>query len=389
MMAFVVFTPGLFNFQSKFKFMPRVFLSFCLFFYALVTQAQSDSAFLSPPSRPSFSYKKDFKSLVDSSQDISSSLYYPVLLTRFLANDSTLTNYETLALMIGFTENPKYKPLEDMEKENEIYEMTQNGQFVEALAKSLPYLNSHPLSLLLLRETSYAYGRLSRNYEKDQIFDTAIIYMDSSNYYMALNDKIMEAMIYSGKGRTPEAPIFALGLADGEHFIPNVGYKIENTDTEWNRNGDFLEKIKAADNLTAKDFYFVIQHAKQKIDDDKADELTAKKSKKDKKKEAEKKKEQEKKKEGGGAFKSEKPNKKSKGKRTSPVFEDVPSDSTSAVPQGGMEQKQHTPEPTTDSTGTENSSPATIPSRSNPSKPKEEEKNTSEAATPADKPGGR
>ena len=277
-------------------------------FSHLLSFAQMDSSQNSTPAPRTFLYKKDFKAWVDSSQDITSALYYPVLLTRFLANDSSLSNAEVLNLMIGFTENPKYKPLEDMEIEGEIFEMTKAGRLEDALAKSLPYLKTHPLSLLVLRETSYAYGKLSRYYENNQIFDTAILYMDSSNYYMSLNDRIMEAMIYSGKGRTPDAPIFALGLADGEHFIPNVGYKIEEKDTEWNRNGDFLEKIKAADNLTAKTFYFVIQHAKQKIDDEKADELAAKKSKKDKKKEEAKKKE-------GSAFKSEKPDKKTKGKK--------------------------------------------------------------------------
>jgi hypothetical protein len=85
---------------------------------------------------------------------------------------------------------------------------------------------------------------------------------------MSLNDRIMEAMIFSGKGRTPENPIFSLGLADGEHFIPNVGYEIEKKNTLWNKNGDFLEHIVALDKLTTKDFYFVIQHAKLKIDDD-------------------------------------------------------------------------------------------------------------------------
>jgi hypothetical protein len=326
MVKHVVLNNGFFNFQFKFYFMLRVLMTVSLFLNALVSQAQSDSAITPIAKTPPFSYKRDFKSLIDSTQDISSSLYYPVLLSRFLSNDSSLTNQEVLTLMIGFTENPKYKPLEDMEKEEEIYDLTKKGQFVDALAQSIPYLKSHPLSLLVLRETSYAYGRLSRYYEREQIFDTAIIFMDSSNYYMSLNDKIMEAMIYSGKGRTAEAPIFSLGLADGEHFTFNVGFKIEKKDTDWNRNGDFMEKITAADNLTAKDFYFVIQHAKQKIDDEKADELAAKKSKKEKKKEQEKK-DQEKKKEGS-AFKSEKPDKKSKGKRPAPVFDDRTSDST-------------------------------------------------------------
>jgi hypothetical protein len=75
-------------------------------------------------------------------------------------------------------------------------------------------------------------------------------------------------MIFSGKGRSPENPIFSLGLADGEHFIPNVGFEIEKKNTLWNKNGDFLEHIVALDKLTTKDFYFVIQHAKLKVDDD-------------------------------------------------------------------------------------------------------------------------
>ena len=74
--------------------------------------------------------------------------------------------------------------------------------------------------------------------------DSAVLYQDSGTYFMALNDKIMEAMIYSGKGKTPETAIFSLGFADGEYFIPNVGFRIEKKDTDWNKYGDFMEVIK-------------------------------------------------------------------------------------------------------------------------------------------------
>ncbi len=229
---------------------------------------------------PSFNYHRDFKSILDSTQDRNSSLYYQKLIIRFLDNDSTLTKAETLALMIGYTENPHYKPLEDLEKELEIFDHNNNNEFRDAVDKAKPYLQTHPLSLLVLREISYAYSRISKAYQKDMLFEKAVMCQDSSAYFMALNDKIMEAMIYSGKGRSAETPIFSLGLSDGEYFIPNVGYKIEKKDTEWNKNKDFVEIITAIDNLTTKNFYFVIQHAKQKIDDDKADELENKKPKK-------------------------------------------------------------------------------------------------------------
>lgn len=119
---------------------------------------------------------------------------------------------------------------------------------------------------------------------------------------MDLNDKIMEAMIFSGKGRTPETPIFSLGIADGEYFIPNVGFKIETDgqkekkDTEWNKDGNFVEVITAlVDNVNVRKYYFIIQHAKQKIDDDAANELAAKKAEKEKKAEKNKKKAKDKK----------------------------------------------------------------------------------------------
>ncbi len=238
------------------------FLLLFLFFNGLKSQNLSDSSI------QTFNYKKDFKTILTNSQDQESNLCYEKLLKRFQDNDSTLTNYETLALMIGFTENPKYKPMEDMEKEVEIFDHNNANEFSEAIEKSKSYLRGHPLSLLVLREISYAYGKISKVYEKDMVFDSAIYFNGLSSYYMSLNDKIMEAMIFSGKGRSPENPIFSLGLADGEHFIPNVGYEMEKKNTLWNKNGDFLEHIVAIDKVTNKDFYFVIQHAKLKIDDE-------------------------------------------------------------------------------------------------------------------------
>lgn len=247
---------------------------------------------------PSFVYKRDFKKILDSTQDRTSSLYYHKLIIRYLNNDSSLTNPEVLALMIGYTENPHYKPLKDMEFEQEIFEMNMNGEFRQVIRKSRPFLQTHPLSLLVLREISYAYQQVSkREFQANLVMDSAVLYQDSGKYFMDLNDKIMEAMIYSGKGRTPETPIFSLGLADGEYFIPNVGFRIESDgqkeskDTEWNKDGFFVEVITAlVDDVNVRKYYFVIHHAKKRIDDDEANELAAKKAEKEKKSEKNKKK---------------------------------------------------------------------------------------------------
>lgn len=291
--------------MSKSSFMMRVLsLIMMILSIQVVSFGQIDTISVIP-APPTFNYHKDFKRLIDSSQNIESDFYYHKLLKRFLNNDSSLTNFETLVLMIGYTENPHYHPLEDMEKELEIYEHNKEGEFQTAILKSRNYLPTHPVSLLVLREISYAYQQLSKDYANNFIMDTAVLFQDSGKYFMNLNDKIMEAMIFSGKGRTPETPIFSMGLADGEYFIFNVGYKIENDgtkeikDTEWNKNGDFVEMVSALiDNITAKKFYFVIQHAKVKLDDDKANELAAKRAKKKAPKKDAKDKKQEKKQKG-------------------------------------------------------------------------------------------
>lgn len=218
-----------------------------------------------PP--PPFDYQRDFKKLLEQSQDRESNFYYQKLLIRFLDRDSTLNNQEVIALLIGFTENPHYKPFEDMETEQEIFNLNEAGHNEEALVKAKHYLQTHPLSLRVLKEASYCYYVEKKN--------------DSADYYMDLVDKIMTAMMYSGNGKKPESPIFSLGLADGESFIPNIGMKILNKDTDWNKNNLFMEIIDASKNEDDHIlYYFVIQHAKNKIDDDKVNESTDKKTKK-------------------------------------------------------------------------------------------------------------
>lgn len=256
----------------------KIILFFGLFLLGSRSYEQTSEGTTPPP----FIYHRDFKQIFDSTQESSSPVYYQKLIKRFLDNDSSLTNPEVLALMIGYTKNPHFKPMDDMEKEIEIFDLNKNGECREAIHKARPYLQTHPLSLLVLREISFAYQQVTKKeFQKNLIMDSAVLYQDSGIYYMALNDKIMEAMIYSGKGKTPESAIFSLGLADGEYFIPNVGFKIEKKDTDWNKNGDFMEIIKTiiADQSTVN-YYFVIQHAKQKIDDDEAEVIAEKEQKK-------------------------------------------------------------------------------------------------------------
>jgi hypothetical protein len=221
-----------------------------------------------PP--PSFNYQKDFKAILEKTKDKTSDLYYQKLLIRFLNNDSALTRAETLALMIGFTENPHYKPYEDMGTEKEIFDMNDGGDYEGALDESKTYLQTHPLSLRILKERSYSYHQLRKE--------------DSAKYFMELVDKVMGAMIYSGKGKTPETAIFSLGLIDGEHFIENVGLTVANKTTSSAKSKILMYIVDA---LSIEDvhtnYYFILQHARDKMNEDDIGEEPVVKAKKGKK----------------------------------------------------------------------------------------------------------
>ena len=221
--------------------------------------------------QPAFEYQRDFKLILDSTKDNSTPIFYGKLIERFIQNDSALTRREVLTLMIGFTDKPDFDPFNDMETEKEIFDLNETGDYIEALNESKIYLKKHPLSLRVLKERSFSYNQVGK--------------LDSAKYYMSLVDKLMSAMIYSGKGKTPEDPIFSLGLNDGEQFIPNVGMTILNKTTGRNKNKLFMEIINAkTEEDVSLNYFFVIQHAKEKMDGNDINEPSLKKNTRSKKK---------------------------------------------------------------------------------------------------------
>jgi len=252
-----------------------------------------------------FNYQRDFRNIQDQSQDKTSPYYYKKLLIRFLNNDSSLSRRDVLALMIGFTLDPNYKPFKDMQTEQEIYDLNDHGEYQEALDESKIYLQKHPLSLRILKERSYAYHQL---YKKD-----------SADYFMQLVDKIMGAMIYSGKGKSMDKPVFSLGLNDGEHFIANIGMSVNQKNTGWDKHKNFIFIVNAMDNEgTFENWYFNIQHAKIRADDEGVDEDTPMEKKKKNKKKDKKTVDKKAKAKGWGGAKD------SKGNPETPATEEAP-----------------------------------------------------------------
>jgi len=219
-----------------------------------------------------FSYKDDFKKVLAKTKDQNDNLSYDKLLKRFSVNDTTMTDYEVLALLIGFTNKPEYKPYDDLTTEREIYKLNGEKKFQEGLDKANLFLKTHPLSVKALFEKSYSFHKLEQK--------------DSAQFYLYQGQRIFKAMYFSGDGKTKETPTFALGPADGQDYIKIfVGEKIGVMGSGKDKSGNFLDilEIKFEDGQTMN-LYFIIQHATDKMFGGKSieEELNEQKKKKNK-----------------------------------------------------------------------------------------------------------
>lgn len=200
-----------------------------------------------------FNYQDDFKQILRQTKEPTNDLAFEKLLQRFQVNDTTMTDYEVLALMIGFTDKAAYKPYKDITTEREIYSLNEDEKYQEAIDKGLKFIETNPLSVKVLFELAYAYKQLADE--------------DRAKFYFYKGQRIFEAMFYSGDGATMENAAFALGPADGQDFIYKfVGAKIGTMGSGRDKSGNFIDILEAKfEDGKVMNLYFSIQHATNKM----------------------------------------------------------------------------------------------------------------------------
>lgn len=201
-----------------------------------------------------FSYKDDFKKVLAKTKDANDNLSYDKLSKRFTVNDTTLTDFEVLALLIGFTDKPAFKPYADLSTERKIYDINGDGKYKEALDSANIFLQTHPFSVKVLFEKGYSLHKLGQE--------------DSASFYTYKGQRIFQAMYFSGNGTTPETPTFALGPADGQDYIRKyVRAKIGTMGSGRDKRGNFLDILEVVpkDGSASYSLYFIIQHATDKM----------------------------------------------------------------------------------------------------------------------------
>lgn len=201
-----------------------------------------------------FDYHTDYEKILSQSNDSTSNLNYDSLLNRFQSNDTTLTDFDVLALLIGFTDNEHFQPYSYIGTEREIFLLNKGDNFAEALEMCDSFLVTVPVSQQALIEKSFAYYKLG--------------YADSADHYLWQFRRIMDAMAVSGDGFTPETAFFALGPADGQNFINKyLAADIGTMGSGRDKYGNFVDILEAkwtdeeSGEYIGRQLYFQIEHA--------------------------------------------------------------------------------------------------------------------------------
>lgn len=200
-----------------------------------------------------FEYKKDFDNILKETKNKKSDIYYDNLLERYNKIDTTLTDRQVLALLIGFTDNKFYKPYKDIQFGRDLYRMNDDKQYKEVIQLGDEFLKTHPFDLKTLFETSYAYFKTDQKKIADQ--------------YLMKTKMIFHAMAFSGKGLNEDEPTFALNPTDGQDFLrKGFSMKIGKMGSGRDKNGDFLDILDIVfENGNTKSMYFIIPHATKKM----------------------------------------------------------------------------------------------------------------------------
>lgn len=221
--------------------MARVIIVF-LFIQIIFSSFAQDTEF--------FEAKKDFYRIRIASRDSLSDAYYKKLINIFHRPTDYISNNEVLALMIGFTNSPDYKPFDMIEKEKHIIEQLSKAN-KKTWSECTDLLRKDPLNYLALMQKAVMAPKIEK---------------DSADYYRALFSNIEQAIMFSGDGSL-ERPFFILNPIDGQIFA-NIrnGWKIVNAGTEKDESGYMLDFLDVMKEGKKERLYFNVTHAKLSSD---------------------------------------------------------------------------------------------------------------------------
>ena len=161
----------------------------------------------------------DYRQIRTQIQNAKGPNYYPTLMRRYLANDTTLSLLQYRALYYGFTLQEDFVPYQAERKQlfevrKSLSQSKGNPKLCpEAIKVSQAALDDNPFDLMAIQTMAFAYLQLR---------DTVS--------YQLWNDKqnsLLDAIISSGDGETQESAIHVINIEHEYEVLNRLGLKIE------------------------------------------------------------------------------------------------------------------------------------------------------------------
>ncbi len=231
--------------------------------YSLALLAVLYSSFrgilLAQPTDKAFDYQKDFKDILQKTNNPDDSLYaYKMLLPRFLRADTTLTNRQVLAMQIYFTQHTDYMPYHDMVLERLIWNFNEQGLYEKALTECDTLLAKNPFNLVANKEKAFILKKMN-----------TISGKEDAAPYLARFQMLVRADTCTGNGLSYGGAWFVLSPIDGQVIIDYVYNQNTCVMTSGeDRFGNFHDILGVKQNKTPEPcvwHYFNIQHAYVKM----------------------------------------------------------------------------------------------------------------------------
>ncbi len=152
--------------------------------------------------------------------DVNHDHYYPVLMARYMANDTTLTTKEYHTLYYGFTLQEDYNPYRESEKKKPAsIILSSDSLSVDAcdslLRYSLQAVKDVPFDLRAINMVIYGYS-CNGNHDESLIWSRKL-------------QGLMKAILASGLGESQDSPIHVIYPSDEYVVVNMLGLKVNDS----------------------------------------------------------------------------------------------------------------------------------------------------------------
>ncbi|MDJ1504481.1 DUF4919 domain-containing protein [Xanthocytophaga agilis] len=172
----------------------------------------------------------------------SSSYFYPVLLSRYEKNDTTLTHEQYKHLYYGFTQQPTYDPYEKDLRQKEFNALIAAKDYQKAIAVGKEGIKKSPFNMNYIFGLHYAYDNLGQQAE--------------SQKWLNKFEKLLEVLEKSGDGKTSKTAIVVISIGDEQIYMETLGLTVKNRDLSSGTDKIILEE---PNELHQKELYFNVE----------------------------------------------------------------------------------------------------------------------------------